>query len=83
MKLLITADRHQFILNRVRKIKGEDVKIPLGHYTTVETLVKGLIKHELKSKVPAKGWSPAQLTAALGMFQATLATTLSTLEDSR
>lgn len=68
MRLIITSDKHQFIVSKVRKVKGEEVLDPLGYYATVEGLAKGVARHSLRA--PRKGWSPEQLTEALASFRA-------------
>ena len=68
MRLIITSDRYQFILNRARKKDGEEVLERLGHYVNVEALAKGIARHSLRSKV--RKWSPEQLTEALASFRA-------------
>lgn len=81
MKLLITSDKNQFILNQIRRVKGEDVKIPLGYFMTLGALSKSLVERVARDKVPTKGWSPEQLLAAVEKLPELVATTLETLTN--
>lgn len=68
MRLIITKDSHQYILNKARKVKGEEVLQPLGFYATVRGLAHGVAEIGLRSK--CKGWTPSQLLGALESFRA-------------
>jgi hypothetical protein len=68
VKLVITKDSHQYILNKTRRSKGEEVLIPLGYYATVRGLAHGVAEKHLHSK--CKSWTPEQLIEALATFKA-------------
>jgi len=68
MRLIITSDRHQFVLNKVRKKNGEEVLDAIGYYASIKGLADGIATACLRSKV--RKWTPEQFLGALESFKA-------------
>jgi len=74
----ITADTHQWIVNRVL-ITGADTRtpgrmrlIPLTYHPSLELAVRALCDRVLRDSVPENGWDPSEVPGAVSTSLARL-----------